>query len=52
MEIPSMIVGKKVVGIASHAFSGKKTTTDGKYYYYVGLGLTLVVIPNTITNIW
>ena len=41
----------KVTGKGEEAFAGKITTNDGKYYY-AGLGLTSVVIPNTITNIW
>ena len=41
----------KVTGKVKEAFAGKITTNDGKYYY-AGLGLTSVVIPNTITNIW
>ncbi len=41
----------KVTGKVKEAFTVEITTDDGKYYY-AGLGLTSVVIPNTITNIW
>ncbi len=43
--IPSMINGKKVIEIADHAF------TTGDYPNYAGLGITSVVIPNTVKSI-
>ena len=50
--IPSTIDGKKVTGIGETAFAGEYIPNAVGSYYYAGLGLTSVVIPNTITNIW
>ena len=43
--IPSEIDGKKVVAIADNAF------VTGDYPNYAGLGITSVVIPNTVKSI-